>query len=526
MRFKNLIYASAFSTLMLAAGACKKGKFDINSNPDDITDVSVSPSVILPAALQSTSRLVAADWNWLSMWMGHWARNGSYQPQTDIETYSFTNEFQVRVWNDLYANTTNYNIMQKKAAETGAGFYEAIARIMKAHNFQLLVDIYNNVPYSEAFRGTALATPKYDKGIDIYKDLFRQLDTALTLLKTASAIEEAKNPDIATSDLVYHGDTESWMKFANTLKLRMIVHLHNGIAANQTVQEIDIAAELAKISPEGFIGEGESAHLNPGFVSTKPNPYYREYVQTESGSQSNDIIRASEYAIEYYKGNSDPRIGRFYVAPSTGHLGNRLGNPSSTDANGFNPYSGDRLSTVRGPGLLPAGAASRAWILTSVESLFLQAEAAHRGILTGVNAKDLLISAVSESFVWLGLTSAQSATYLAANAGWPDVDYDAPSRIAGQPGGGLYTILSQKWFALNSLAPYEVWTDYRRTDFVLGAAVSYTPGPPISIAPGTTATTIPRRLLYPQNEYNYNASNVGKEGAINIFSSKVFWDLN
>ena len=90
----------------------------------------------------------------------------------------------------------------------------------------------------------------------------------------------------------------------------------------------------------------------------------------------------------------------------------------------------------------------------------------------------------------------------------------------------MFTILTQKWFALNAIASFEVWTDYRRTDYVLGRAVGYTPGPPISVDPGNTSTTIPRRLLYPQNEYNYNAANVGAEGTINVFTSKIFWDLN
>jgi len=86
--------------------------------------------------------------------------------------------------------------------------------------------------------------------------------------------------------------------------------------------------------------------------------------------------------------------------------------------------------------------------------------------------------------------------------------------------------MSQKWFAMNSIAPYETWSDYRRTDYVLGTPVGYDAGPPLSVDPGRTATSIPKRLLYPQNEYNYNATNVAAEGTINVFTGKVFWDLN
>jgi hypothetical protein len=86
-------------------------------------------------------------------------------------------------------------------------------------------------------------------------------------------------------------------------------------------------------------------------------------------------------------------------------------------------------------------------------------------------------------------------------------------------------IILQKWFALNGVAPYEIWTDYRRTDYLYGVSIGYDPGPPISVAPQNTATKIPTRLLYPQTEYNYNAANVGKEGTVDKYG-KLFWDLN
>ena len=521
---KKIVFSFIASGLLLITG-CKKDVFDINSNPDDITDASVTPGVLLPGALQNTARIVATDFAFLNAWMGYWARSGSYQSLTEIETYQFTNDFQVQVWNDLYSNNTNYTIMMNKAKATGAGFYEAIAHIMRAHNFGILVDMYGNVPYAEAFQGTATATPKYDKGEDVYKGILGELDEAIALLKNASAIEEAKNPDIATADLVYGGNATSWIRFANTLRLRLVMHTQNGMSSTITASPIDVNAQMAKITSEGFIGAGQSAHMNPGFVATKPNPYYRSFVANEAGTQTGDVWRANAYAIDYYKTNGDPRVNRFYVSPNgttAGQTGITFGTPSGPTA-----PTGAQLSTVRGPGLLPTGASSRAWIFTSVESLFLQAEARQRGLLTtGATAKDLLTAAIRESFVWLGLTAAQADAYIAGNAGWPDVDYDAPSVVAGQPGGGMFTILSQKWFALNAIAVYEVYTDYRRTDYRLGAAVGLPSGPPISVDPGNSATSIPRRLLYPQNEYNYNAANVGAQGTVNVFSTKIFWDLN
>jgi hypothetical protein len=531
MKLKNIIYATTLTVLLVSVSSCSKKRFDINANPDDVTDVSVTPSVLLPGALQATSTLVVSEWWFMGWWMGYGARSGSYQSSNEEETYSFTNDFHVGIWNSLYANATNYNLMINKASEIGAGTYEAIGRIMKSHDFQILVDVYGDVPYSEAFQGTAIPTPKYDKAIDVYKGIFADLDAALALLKDPIATDPAKNPDIDKADLVYAGNTTLWRQFANTLRLRMLVHLYNGITTQTVAPGIDVPAQMAKITTDGsgFLGAGQSAHLNPGFTGTKPQPYYRLYNTNESGSGSQrDNMRASDYAIRYYSADGDPRINRFYVAPAAGHKGIVFGTPSG----GAAPL-GDALSTIRGPGYSPTGATSRAWILTSVESLFLQAEARQRGIITtGPTAAALLTSAIQESFVWLkvgtsdALSITAANTYIAYNAGYPDVDYTAGPLAPGAPTGGLYTILQSKWFALNEIANYEIWTDYRRTGIVYGVGGGFDPGPTISVDPNNTKTKIPVRLFYPQNEYNYNATNVNAEGTIDVFNTRIFWDLN
>ena len=533
MKFKKIIYSSILLVIMISAGTgCNKNKFEINANPDDVTDVSVTPSVLLPGALQATATNIASEWWFISWWMGHGARSGSYQSFNEEETYKFTNDFHVAIWNQLYANANNYNIMINKAVEIGAGSYEGIGRIMKSLCFQMLVDTYGNIPYSEAFQGTAIPTPKYDKAVDIYNALFDDLKKATDLLSNATATDPAKNPDLATADLVYHGDLELWKKFANTLRLRLLVHLYNGsTVAGQTVAPgVNVATRVSQITSEGFLMPGESAELNPGFTGTKPQPYYRFFNTNEAGTGSQrDWARASEYAIGYYEWTFDPRIDRFYVAPSGGHLGIEFGTPA-----GAGVPIGSQLSTVRGPGLSPGGANSTAWILTATESLFLQAEARERGIITtGPSAKALLLAAIIESFESLGLDADlvtnpdPTIGYLAFNAGYPDVDYDAAPLAAGLPRGGLYTILSQKWFALNSISPQEIWTDYRRTGIIYGIGGGYLAGPTISKDPGTPAgAKIPVRLFYPQNEYNYNAANVSAEGTINVTTSRIFWDLN
>ncbi len=546
LKIKNAVLFTALATVV--ATGCKKEDFAINTNPDDVTASTVDFKAVLPASLSTTASIQANQWAFLQRWLGYWARSGSYQDATDEESYDFTNDFGAGIWTNLFGNANNYNFVQTVAHEREAGFYEAIARIMKAQNFQMLVDIYGNIPYSEAFKGGTIRTPKYDEDLEIYKDLFRQLDTAITLLKDPVASAADNNPAIATNDLVFQGNATNWVKYANSLKLRLLMHTGNTNFAgaseiNTFVAGINQVEEMAKITATGagFLGAGLNAHINPGYNDTKPNPFYRQYQKTETGAvaSAGDYTKANAYAVGpspfgadgYYGLNGDDRVDRFYVKPGTAtiHRGIRYGELASV-----NPLNtGSALSNVYGPGLLPNGASSRAWIFTGFESLFLQAEAARRGLLTG-NANSLLTDAIRESFVWLGLKTTDADDYIAYNVGYPDVDFNAASRGAGLPAGGMYTIMSQKWFALNAVATLEVWTDHRRTNMAYGVAVGYTKGPPISINPANTKTALPIRLFYPQAEYSLNSANALGEGAtINVFTgggltgkNRIFWDQN
>src|SRR5690606_28385126 len=105
---------------------------------------------------------------------------------------------------------------------TGQDFYTGIAKIIKAIMWSKEVSVLNNVPYFEAF--TDIRQPKYDDGQAIYEDLIKQLDTAIVLIKNA---ESDKNPKISIADIMFHGEKDKWIRFANTVKLRLLMHQAN-----------------------------------------------------------------------------------------------------------------------------------------------------------------------------------------------------------------------------------------------------------------------------------------------------------
>lgn len=535
MKLNKIIYALPLAAILVAVGTgCGKDKFNINQNTNAPTDSTVTYDVVLPAALHATgANIVATQWGTIQNWMGYWARSGTYAPNVTEETYQITTGFGNGIWNNCYDNNYDYQIVQSKANVAGAGFYEGIARIMKAHNFQILVDVYGNVPYTQALKGSGNPTPAYDNGIDIYKNLFRELDAAIALIKAANTSASGPNKNIATNDIIFNGDKGKWVRFANTLKLRLLIHAYQ-------VPSFPIAAEMAIINAEGsgYLGAGENVQIQPGYTADKPNPFYNTYYKSTTAAQTanNVYYRANEWGIEYYKNNGDNRVSRFYEAGSNGLVGVKYGLPPVTANTSAN------LAGI-GPALYRTNTAPQI-IMSSAESYFLQAEARFRGIITsGASYQTLCNNGIAESWAFTG-AAGTSAAYIASNAGWSDVDVFAVSNTPANaptltpPTGGLFTILSQKWFALNGISSLEVWTDYRRvgynqvlptssvTDhFVYGQGVGYDPGPPLSVAPQNTATKIPVRFLYPQTEYNYNAANVGAQGTITPYS-RIFWDIN
>src|SRR6478735_11056761 len=137
---------SIYIILVIAVGfggvtSCSKSDFDINKNPNAPTDSTITYNLLLASSLQTTASLVETQWGFLQNWLGYWARSGTYAPNVTEESYDVTNNFQTGIWDNFYANTFNYDIMQKKAAVAGATFYEGVASIMKSHNFQILVDV-------------------------------------------------------------------------------------------------------------------------------------------------------------------------------------------------------------------------------------------------------------------------------------------------------------------------------------------------------------------------------------------------
>jgi hypothetical protein len=515
------IYTLSIIALTLALGSCKKG-FDINDNPNSAT--SASPGLVLTNALNTTARNTTGSYEFYRFaapWIGYWNFSGAFSGFLEERSYNITSNYAgaTATWANLYDNLQDYQYLEVQGRATNKPYYVAFAKTMKAFDYQYLVDFYGDIPYSQALQSTANIRPKYDKDMAVYEDLAKQLDSAATIFK--ANIGKVASSDVSF-DILYSGDLNKWGKLANTIKLRLL--LRQTEIAGRTAY---IKAEIAKIDANGlgYINAGETANVQPGYLNSdgKLNPFYANFGYTAASSKTlqagHQYYLAAAYSLNFYQDNGDARLGRFYTTINEGAGTTYVGHPFGPIAT--NAEKPDQISAI-GPGLVsfPSDATKPQPLITDFESLFLQAEAAQRG-LTGGNAKALYASAVTQSFISLDLTSADAATYMTSHpvANWDDAANTGSSISAEGTSydNKLVLIIKQKWAALNGFNDIEAWCDYRR----LGLPADI----PISTNPAATTRKIPVRMPYPQSEYNYNPENVGAEGIINQFTSKVFWDV-
>jgi hypothetical protein len=481
--------------LIVFSFSCKKGYLDINQNPNAPTSTSITPQLILPRAEHAVAARMAGGYDFCARWIGYWARSGTYGPSTEEESYTLTNNFGSGQWDGWYDVLFDLNTMEKKANAGGLKYYEAMAKVLKTVGFMYLVDMYDNVPYSKAFDVSGNILPGYDNGQAIYNSLFGELDNALVLFNSSTA---AANPDLSTTDIMFKGDIVMWKKLLNTQRLKLIVR-------QSQISGFNASTQIAKVSSEGYLTAGLTAKVNPGYVvdNGKQNPYWDLYKLKFNGVTADDYNRANNYILNILKNSNDIRYQYYFDQAANPTNGTYYGYDYGTVA--ATPFAANS-SAVGGPGLAKTAIQSQ-WLFTSVESLFLQAEAIQRGWITG-NAQTAYENAIIESFNYLGIPNATIVANNYIANGNAIVNWTAAT-------DKIKLIATQKYLALCGTNNFEAWVDYRR----LGV-----PNVPLSLSPSRGSNVIPLRFRYPQSEYNYNAASVGAQGNPSPQTATVFWD--
>lgn len=517
-QMKKLIFLFIILGGLLMEGCKKDFLTSLAVNPNNPSQAS--PQLVLAPALQSTAAILNRNsFTSEAIWFGYWNYSGSYSIGQNSFNYFESTTTDNGMWFSFYYNSYNYNYIEQTAKTTPhEQYFEAIAKIMKALDFAYLVDVFNDVPYTQALSSTSFY-PKYDKAQTIYESCVQQLDSAITLINNGPNDPSVVNPQ--ASDIVFQGNMALWASFANTVKLRMLLRQSEMPGRQSYIQN-----EIAVTKSVPYLGPGQSALANPGYSNSADNkqtPIWQSYALTAGGSLVSDgyaLIRGGGFGLNFCQKNHDPRMFYFYAPMNTDPTYSTFFTLDTNSADYNTVYFGDpntkpnKLTSGLGMGVLK-GYNVPAVIMLSSESLFLQAEAALKGWVSG-DPKTFYQEGITESFNYLGdpNATADAQTYYSQNIN--NVNYGASSNK-------LEAIITQKWVALNGISNFEAWCDWRRfQDQTNSQGTKGLPYIPLSMAPSAIGKHIPYRLYYPQDEYDKNAVNVKAEGTITS-DNKVFW---
>jgi hypothetical protein len=535
MRRKSFIYTFAALSVFVTAGTGCKKFLDVNKNITDPTPTSIQLSMVLSAAERNIAQNLA-----LGTGLGNTMAVYTHQVTGRVGADRYG--AGASGWDGLYQALSNLNVIIKRGPTETRYMYTGVAKILKAYTVSMMVDVWGDVPFSEYDRfEEGITQPKFDKGVDIYPQLFKLLDEGIADINNPAV--NASKP--AGDDYIYKGSAANWIKAANTIKLKLYTQV-------RLVQDVKTQVTALLASPATLINtQAESFMLPYGPLATTDDrhPAYGDYTATQRGGQ---LVSPWMYEImkgwnpNILSGIADPRIPYYiynqksatadpencteyrdggFVTIIFGSSGTcRDGSNSQTysllgvyPAGGrFNDTSGKSVNTIgtaaAGTGALPHQ------FLTYADRLYLEAELIQAGVVTG-DAKAAFSKALTESFnqvdhiitnfVKPGSAGAPQTVPaiapLAATTTYKNAVLAAFD--AGNDAKKMEYIITEKW--LNRIEnPVDNYTDYRRTQY----PVLFAPAPQGNV----TSVTSPDGKTWPVvNDRKYpwslpfNATEIG-----------------
>ncbi len=351
----------------------------------------------------------------------------------------------------------------------------AIIDLINVFIYQRLVDIFGNVPYTESLDPSNY-TPAYDDAQEIYTKIISKARSAVATLDDTEG-------SFDTADLIYNGDVTSWIKFGNSLLVKLGIGIADGplSALGQSTVEEAYANVFTSMSDGAYFPYQGSLPYT--------NPLYKELVLTGR----HDFIMVSGM-VTFMTDQADPRLDNYFedldgiltdYGASGGSYGSKVHYNSSIDDPDF-----------------------KGFLLTYDELQFYLAEAAARGWDVGSQtAEDYFIEGVTSSIVDWGGTTTEAEHYLTEN---PYSSYESWQEAIG----------TQAWVAMYTRG-FIGYTFYRRLDYP--TILILPPSPP------TGVDEVPTRFTYPVNEQTLNAANYAAASEAiggDYLTTRLFWDIH
>lgn len=295
---------------------CEQTDFDLQTPPDRISTDNTDHDLMITGILDKFGREIQEDYFLtIGRYVRHMALEAEYLPPFGRDRNRFLDH-----WELIYDNSKNIQFIEA-AAETDESlvFHRAIARTIWVFGFANIVDLHGDVPYSEALNPIAYPHPGVDKGEDIYEDLFEILDGALADFEKAIEMQAALtlNQITETADLMYQGDIESWVRMANSLKLRLLVQTRL-VNPEFSKTQIDLLLEEDRFITPDYDFQYRFGKASGAFPSDHP-AHDDSYLDNFPDYIANHFIYMLKDRRVDEEGESipDPRI-RYYLYRQTG----------------------------------------------------------------------------------------------------------------------------------------------------------------------------------------------------------------
>lgn len=434
--------------------------------------------------------------------LGSTNHNGQYNFQENWINATFDYAFTgiMAPWQNIH----------RIAQEQGLTEVDALATIVKVQGMHRIADSFGPIPYVNY--GVSNLYDPLDK---IYEKFFEELDYAIEVLGNyVSGNSSARL--MSDYDCVYGGDVSKWVRFANTLRLRLAIRV---AYANPT-----LAQQEAEKSVQSVYGLIESV-ADRALLSHSLLVYHHPLQEIAYNFNAGDC-RPGASIVAYMDGLNDPRIGCYFTtAADGGYHGVRIGITTSNMSN----YQGEDISNLN----MDRNTTPVVW-MTAAESYFLRAEGALRGWNMGGTAQEFYEQGVRVSFEENSAGSADA--YLADATSTPGAfvdnvgsdNYTFTSQVTpawdenADFEGKLERIITQKWIAMYPDGP-EGWSEYRRTGYPELIPVVK------NASNGSIDTELQvRRLPYTRDEKLNNAegvaSGIAALGELDNGGTKLWWD--
>lgn len=401
--------------------------------------------------------------------------------------------------------------LHKLAQEQNLPEVDALATVVKVAGMHRIADTFGPIPYVN-FGSSNL----YDSLDKIYEQFFKELDQSIEVLGNyVSGNSDAKL--MSDYDYVYAGDVSKWVKFANTLRLRLAVRISY---ANK-----ELAQQEAEKSIKNIYGlietAADRAQLQHSLLE------YHHPIQEIAYNFNAGDTRPCASIVQYMVDLNDPRIS-YYFTPAADdgeYHGVRVG----IDTENVSGYQGGKISNFN----MNRTSTPVVW-MTAAESFFLRAEGALRGWNMGGDAKTFYEKGVKASFEEVGAPDVEA--YLSDTESTPKQftdnvgsdGYQFTSKVTpawdenADFESKLEHIITQKWIAIYPDGP-EGWSEYRRTGYPELIPVVKNRNS------GVIDTELQiRRLPYTKDEKLNNAegvnSGISALGGSDTGGTKLWWD--